>query len=327
MVTVRRKKVLFRVAACVVGSLVAGVSGWWLWNEFQPEIFFEDPNHAYTGIRMVYDEELGWRNVPDTRGSSFGHPLTINALGHRDPDEYTVERPDGTKRILILGDSFCWGFGVGDEHVFAELLENDLVERNHRFEVINSGVVGWSTDQEYLYLKREGMALSPEVVILVLYVNNDIPDNTLSKHGPPLFVQKPMYANLDLELSNVPVPKPSEDAPRRDFEGDSLDLATAIIRKMAEVCEQGGVEFLLVKYADYWGGDYVEVKKLSEGLAERLQNVPHCRYHDLNSYFEERGLSGFSILEETGHWNPLGHREVADFLMDVLVDEGVIADQ
>src|SRR4029077_17238077 len=57
--------------------------------------------------------------------NKFGQQITINAYGMRDR-EHDVEKPKGTYRILVLGDSFMEALQLRFDECFASLLERDL---------------------------------------------------------------------------------------------------------------------------------------------------------------------------------------------------------
>src|SRR5687767_1736172 len=80
-----------------------------------------------------FDPELGWSNRPGARGhvvvreaeTPFDYRARINSLGLRDP-ERTVAKPQGVRRIVLLGDSMTWGWGANDGERFSDLLEREL---------------------------------------------------------------------------------------------------------------------------------------------------------------------------------------------------------
>ena len=78
-----------------------------------------------------------------------------------------------------------------------------------RYEVINGGTVGYSTDQAYLFFREEGWRYRPEVVVLSLYYN-DVLDNSRGSGGrapKPLFT----FTGGTARLANVPLPPPPEE--------------------------------------------------------------------------------------------------------------------
>jgi lysophospholipase L1-like esterase len=106
----------------------------------------------------------------------FGHVIT-NALGYRGPAPTSVEKPANTQRLLVVGDSFTFGWAVEEEETIAGQLRAMLSDRQPTVEVINAGYHdGLSPDAYYAYLRREGIALRPDVILVVLYTGNDITD-------------------------------------------------------------------------------------------------------------------------------------------------------
>jgi len=109
---------------------------------------------------------------PRFRGLYAGVPIEINSAGFRGRE---VRHPDGEKafRIVVVGDSIAFGQGVSE----ADTLEQQLAARLERrlaspVEVLNLGVPGYDTCQEYWRFKERGLPLAPLAVLLV-YVEND----------------------------------------------------------------------------------------------------------------------------------------------------------
>jgi lysophospholipase L1-like esterase len=115
---------------------------------------------------------------PNAAVTIDGLRITTNGHGMRDR-EHAREKPAGTTRVMVLGDSFMEAHQVALEDAFPRLLEGALEAREPecRWEVVNAAVSGWGTDDELTYLRRYGMALAPDVVIVVMTLHNDISDN------------------------------------------------------------------------------------------------------------------------------------------------------
>src|SRR5258705_3086210 len=130
--------------------------------------------HAIGGC-TIYDPELGWRLAPSRetvfKVAHFTVRVSHNADGLRDRP-YPREREPGRRRVLVLGDSFVWCWGVEQERCFTERLEAALGDTD----VINAGVPGYSTAQELLFYEREGRRYRPDLVLLV-FVPNDVVAN------------------------------------------------------------------------------------------------------------------------------------------------------
>jgi len=76
--------------------------------------------------------------IPGKKGFFKGVPISINSFGMRDR-EYSHIKPDGTFRILIIGESTTFGSGVEIEKVFHSKVEKMLNERNdgEKYEILN----------------------------------------------------------------------------------------------------------------------------------------------------------------------------------------------
>src|SRR4029453_17992017 len=89
-----------------------------------------------------------------------------NSFGLRSA-EVAVPKPAGTFRILLLGDSFTFGFRAADEMVFARKLEQRLrADGFLSVEVVNAGVLSYCPLLEYLQYRHQLHALEPDLVIL-----------------------------------------------------------------------------------------------------------------------------------------------------------------
>lgn len=312
----REKFRLVAAAMVIVVCLLILFSALAYRDRFFP-VYVEEPG----GHRFVYDRQLGWSNIPGAEMSTRGQKLTINSKGLRDR-EYPYEKPEGTKRILVLGDSFTWGYGVADNEVFTELLEADLQGRQPEFEVLNTGVLGWGTDQEYLYLVHEGLKYSPDYVILALYSVNDPRNNYYSMQGG---LHKPVFLNEQLELGNVPVPAPKQKVPLLISQADSVDLTVAIIRQMAADCVQHGSHLIVVKFGMFLELEDPELVQHESRLTQQIQMLPDIDYLDLDQAFAARGFSVEQLtIKDDPHWNAFGHRQTAAILLQFLTDRGIV---
>jgi hypothetical protein len=169
-----------------------------------------------------YHEVLGWDKTPGAaqtvRRPEFDITLQFNSKGLRGP-ERDYAKPPGTRRVLILGDSFAEGYYVEEGQTVRAVLE-DLLDREGcgRWEVINGGTIAYSTDQEYLFYKTEGHRYGAEAV-MVLFYYNDLYYNA-SEVGPG-GEPKP-YFEVDegaLVARNSPVPAPAKGLLNRQEPG------------------------------------------------------------------------------------------------------------
>ena len=153
-----------------------------------------------------YDSLLGWAHQPGQEGifetPQFRTVVRINANGLRDR-RHSYERQNDIKRILVLGDSFAWGYGVEESERFSQLLEEAL-----GVEVINAGVSGYSTDQELLWYRNEGIKYETDLVIVVV-AGNDVGDNDRQLVNTIYYKPKFVIEEGQLVPIGYPVPKTS----------------------------------------------------------------------------------------------------------------------
>lgn len=137
--------------------------------------------------RRLYrlNPETGWSLNPNVQivwnTDNFGDDdikveVQINSLGLRDI-ERSYQKPAGTFRVLLLGDSFTEGLQVPLEQTFPARLQVCLNERlSTPIEVINGGVSAYSLGEEYLFYTSEGVKYDPDLVLIAFYAGNDLAD-------------------------------------------------------------------------------------------------------------------------------------------------------
>ena len=162
------------------------------------------PPLSYQQSGVLYEPHpvLGWTLIPGAEGRRFGKEFNastiVNSSGMRD-QEYTVAKPPGSQRIAVIGDSFVEGFQVSLDDNFTEVVEMRLNETmDESYEVLNFGVSGYNLTQYYLQLELNVERYDPDLVILVVYLENDIVD-TIPGLGFNRY-DKPTYLLVDGKL-------------------------------------------------------------------------------------------------------------------------------
>lgn len=130
---------------------------------------------------VIPDPLLGYRYMPGREFWFFkenDHPITgrINNYGFRD-DDWELNKPSGTYRIAVLGDSIVEALQVEADRTFLSLTEHNL-NQNHELKVdlMNFGRSGFTQTEELLVLKNDVMQFAPDMVILFFLPSNDIRD-------------------------------------------------------------------------------------------------------------------------------------------------------
>jgi hypothetical protein len=156
---------------------------------------------------QVHDPVLGWRNKPNARvffhRREYEVELRTNAQGLRDRER---SYEGSAFRVLALGDSFLEGYSVPFEASVTHLVEKRLSGPGCPIEVINGGVANYSTDQEYLAYRQEGVRYHPRIVVLFFYYNDVLATTSSIQYGRP----KPVldFRATPPAVANAPVPPP-----------------------------------------------------------------------------------------------------------------------
>jgi lysophospholipase L1-like esterase len=142
--------------------------------------------YAITLKHPVPDPHLSFAHIPNSSAFLMGVPVSINSHGHRDR-EYPVAKPSDVYRIVMLGDSTTFGWGVPEEQTVAKILEGELnrgaSSGGRRFEVLNAGVGNYNTVQEYTHYLTYDRAFHPDLVVLEYFINDAEPVPVERKPG------------------------------------------------------------------------------------------------------------------------------------------------
>ncbi len=136
----------------------------------------------------------GYEYIPGAYTPNYnGVPVSINSLGLRD-HEFAIPKPSCVVRLLSLGDSVVFGFGVPNEDVYPKVLESELnrsATGGVRYEVVNAGVEGTGLDYYYRFLLLRAPRLQPDLILLGVTINDitTYPEVEASASEPPASLQ------------------------------------------------------------------------------------------------------------------------------------------
>ena len=307
-------------------------------------------------IRRSSDDQIVYELRPGTDGRFLGHAVHINALGMRDRDR-TAEKAAGVFRILVLGDSHLFGWGVAQDETFAAALEALLEARAPgRFEVLNTGVPGYNTVMETRVFERRADELAPDLV-LIHYVDNDMDlPNFLSAPPEPWTLRKSLLrelverrlallvgsqkllprglfvARLDPKTGRYGIP--DDQIPERYRPLQGRDAMVKAYQRLAKLAGARGIPYaVLVNGDDYRAqlagdpGDVLPqpVRELKPILAAAGYRVidPQTR---VLQYLRAHGLPAQAlwITPEDSHMSALHHRLAAEEIVAQLAADGIL---
>ena len=127
------------------------------------------------GIYGAYHPQLGYtlqknlRNVRLFYPKQLDYTVDTNAHGFRGPDwDLSANR----KNIVILGDSFAFGWGVQWEQTVGEIIEKQLQKKDPAYQVINLAMPAWDIDKIIRSFELYKDILKPVAVIYVFCPND-----------------------------------------------------------------------------------------------------------------------------------------------------------
>ena len=178
----------------------------------------------------------------------------INGDGVRDRD-HAVDNPDGTRRVICLGDSVTFGYGPKIKFVdsYPAILQRLLDERGEDVEVFNVALPGWSTRQQRIAYEQIVQRYKPDHVILGFCLN-DVAEMKNNLAPPPALLAT-LYEHSNLvrallrpqavEIHQVELLFDRPDAPgvRKGWE-----LCFEEIRQLAEQVRADGAQFTLLVF-------------------------------------------------------------------------------
>jgi len=180
-----------------------------------------------------YHPLLGYDGLPGVRARFHGQTVTHNSLGNRGRETALARRAD-VKRIVFVGDSQTWGYGVGDDETIPAQLERLMNDGGAtRYEALNLGVGGYGTDQAFLKYVLQGRRYAPDIVVLTVFKNDPVENERTVAWG----VEKPRFyvdESGRLCLGNVPPARApgwpnnrllADREPSLRIPGTQLDLA------------------------------------------------------------------------------------------------------
>jgi hypothetical protein len=136
-----------------------------------------------------YDADRGWGLLPGAQGRytrEGGSWLRINQDGFRGPD-YPRAKPAATVRVAVLGDSYVEAMQVAEDETFTAVVGRKLADcpalKGRKVEALNFAVDGYGTAQELITLREKVWAYQPDVVVLAIFLGNDIRNNSVVLEG------------------------------------------------------------------------------------------------------------------------------------------------
>jgi hypothetical protein len=339
------KAILFRLAAVLISFAIVALLVEVALRLLAPHlgVAVDEKSRFYR-----FDHELGWAPIENItwgeKGDDFVHQ---NQFGLRGPGDMQLKRTSGEKRTLVLGDSYVWGVGVSQEELFTTAEVHGTNE-----ELINCGVSGYGTDQEYLFYLLRGQKFDVDQVVVAFTLYNDVENNLAPKQYSYL---KPYFTlNGDqLVLHDDHVRYSIVDNLRRNLKRDyrvwnladqgvrsikrllrkqqkqsdvvayktnrkGIELTLAILKKLKEAVEARHAEFYVVfvpykpHVEDHLPRNHPFAPLIAAGLTQM-----GVSYREPYPEFLKSAIAGVELFNVgDNHFNAAGHALFAKFVTD-----------
>jgi len=144
---------------------------------------------------MMADKLLGFRMMPnvtrEVHSADFDIVYQTNSLGLREKEIEPTEK----FKILFLGDSNAFGWGVPIGNRFSDLMENEIPN----IYSINAGQPAYGIHQMLLWFKETGVTLKPDLVVCA-FILSDIERALYGGVDAPIFWTRKRMENKETKI-------------------------------------------------------------------------------------------------------------------------------
>ena len=280
----------------------------------------QDVTGTYWGIGgFEADSVLGYRHAAGYRGrvyrpGVFDCPVEISQYGLRQAGVEVQLRY--TRKVLLLGDSFTFGLGVSEDATFASLMQASLNAEG--IGVINAAQTGYSAEQEVMLGIRLMPIVSPDLILLCLYLDNDVKEDYTGGYKDVevrwgcriskdrrlaipvvdlLRTHSYVWMFLAQRLHTEKLKEPPEVIAVSHIIRPTLDA----VMRLRDHCEDNGIGLGIVMIPPRSGGTVFDIPFKDVLTAEGLAIL------DLG----ESMAGGEGYFHIDGHWNHYGHESAA----------------
>ena len=214
---------------------------------------------------------LPFVHLPNKSVDLYGAQITTDSNGFRVNDNsHNISNFDD--KILFLGDSFTFGWGVPNDSTFSQLICRWLSKDNKNISTINAGCGNYNTIMEVELFKTKGLQLNPKIVVLAYYIN-DIEDTPQRISSITHYIMTNFYlygylfdkyvkikSKYDIEFNNSYYISHYTDSVKKNNNKNA-------ITDLANICKDNKIKLLVVNIPDLriltnypykFGTDYIK---------------------------------------------------------------------
>jgi len=242
-----------------------------------------------------------------------------NSQGLRDK-EYSVEKPENTFRVAVIGGSFTVPAGVEIDEAFHSILEDKLNKENRdlNYEFINFGVSGYRINNKVATLKYKALKYSPDLILFVLDGSQFTQEE--EKEFKAKSVKNQFFQSFTYKLisKNKLFGNDDEDREYLDEQMAGLDKLDQTLNELSLISKKRNIPICIVVLDHDFShlGLSEEIKKLV------LKN--NLYYSNTIPAFKDTDLNEMTIYQIDIHPNSRANRIFADAIYNDLTNQSLL---
>jgi len=269
------------------------------------------------------NSRIGHVHRPGGAARLMGVDVVINSDGLRD-DEARSDA-DGVRRIVFLGDSLTFGWGVEHRDTFESLLERAL-DADQPTEVLNFGTGNYNTTQEVELFLDKGLAYDPEKVVVFYFINDAEPVPQKSRLSfLAHFRIATFYWSRLKQLG-------ARFFGGRTFREYYADLyaddqpgwreTRAAFLRLAEVCRERGIDLQVVLLPEFHLLDEYPFEREYRLVADFLRSNQIAVLDLTPAFADVTDPQSLWVAADDAHPNAIAHRRIAEASREFIGTQG-----
>ncbi|MFH1850290.1 MAG: SGNH/GDSL hydrolase family protein [archaeon] len=228
--------------------------------DLPPELYRLQLNSTGSAFRVSDNPVLGYefkKSYSDDNPDLYTSFPSTNSHGFRDI-ERTYEK--GSRRIIVLGDSVVAGTGIFNlNDTIPGQLEAMLNAGGHNWEVLNFGVIGYSTYQELELLKQKGPDYDPDIVILFFSKNDHMRySRDIMLFGPEInfflknaYLKSRVFRHLATRFNWFGMRFKTDPLYRQQVNNNNAAESGESLQRLIEFCRDSDIELFAVMWPNF----------------------------------------------------------------------------
>jgi lysophospholipase L1-like esterase len=320
------------------------------------------PMHPYHQV----DDDLLYSLKPNFSFSflSYGNTkvnYSTNSLGFRG-DEFTIKKPDGKIRIICTGDSSTFGYLINIPDSYPDHLKNMLlyntVEKNA--EVINAGVIGYTSYQGLKLFKKTIRNLKPDILIASWGFNDSTCSRISQSKESKLALKAVGFTSVLSRLALYRMAETCINSLKNKFGHTqnivpkvSLDEYRQNLEELAKYCTEDGIHLILLPITAPYpycktmqavasahpNVKFIDTEKILSGFYDKFQAEKATQYKGIPMWavfkqnIDDNHVKKYGSLEmgrirewtylfiDFCHPTPVGYYIIAEAIYNYLIEQ------